>query len=154
MDSLCAIYIIAFVGGFNWRLGLWRPPPKLINFAALSGIEAGIARKARKKRMNRNRLIWLFVSVIRFCVILIFTVLIMNHLRVGLIQITTWDDLAVKGTPYILTLWFLFSITSGLIRRFRQPHDKEDSLNRMWWFAFSAIFVAWVVYLLIRGFGL
>lgn len=148
MDSLCAIYIISLVGGFNWRLGLWRPPPKT---TGLSGNLAITAKRARKKRVNRNRLIWLFVSVIRFCVVLIFTVLIMNHLRVGLIQMTTWNDLAVKGTPYVLTLWFLFSITSGLIRRFRQPHDKEDPLNRLWWFAFSAIFVAWVVYLLIRS---
>ncbi len=150
MDSLCAIYLIAFFSGFSlWSLGLWRPPPKTIG---LSGNSAKIAKKARKEKMGRNRLVWFAKYTVRFCIALIFAFLILNHLRIGLLQINTWDDFALKGSGYILTLWFLFSITSGLIRRLRQqPHSqKEDAWRKRLRFIFGIIFVIWFIYLCIR----
>jgi hypothetical protein len=160
MDSFVAAFIIAASGAFYWRLGLWRPPPKLAVFNGELNEAGKIARKrakkARSERRNRNILIWFFEYAVRFCVAFIFVLLIMSHFHKGYTEINTWKDFATKGPGYVLTLWFLFSITSGLINKLRRkkPEDYKDPLNRLLWTrGIWVLFIFWVIYLVLRVYG-
>jgi magnesium-transporting ATPase (P-type) len=145
------IFATALIAAFNWRLGLWRPPPKIPK--SLAGdrskearIERRIARKARSERRNRNILIWFFGYFVRFCVAVMFISFTVIHLRSGMTKMDNLDDFKANGPGYILTLWFLLSVTAGAIRRLRKPPDHKDTLNGLWWKAFLVLFVLYLVY--------
>ena len=145
--STIAMYLIAFVGGFNWRVGLLYRKDVFDEF------------KSRKKRIS-DMLAWVAGYFIRASVILICTWLVINHYDRTWIQINSWGDMLTRGLTYVWMLWVVSWFISAIFeddigvytwpRRIRDG-DVPDRLFDYCWFTLAGVcIVSWGAWLILR----
>ena len=127
-----AMYLIAFVAGFNWRLGM-------LSRRFLHG-----SIKARGVRM-KDRLAWLAGYLIQALAILLLMWLVVNRYCPAWMQINSWLELLHKGSTYIVIFWLCGFFVAAIEINIKYPSHQygydHDIALKLWLYCWIVLFI-------------